>query len=313
MELARYDAACRAIAEAKSVDELRGIRDQADAMRAAARIAKNRQAEIDMAEIRFRGERRLGELMAAQRDAGLMHNGGRPPETGSSKNPVSASITLSEAGIDKGLADRARKFAAIPETEFEGIVGDWRARVEAENERVTVNLLKAGERAARIENDVYPTPESIIAEIVRRWQPRAATVWEPCANDGRIARAMEAAGRKTVTGDIATGQDFFVYARPPRRGVALCTNPPFGPVRAFIDHAFAIGIKEMCLVLPERLWACAAGRKQLERHRPAAWANLDWREDYLDRGGSADRALAVAIWDGPCAERCDFQVWGRGA
>ncbi|GAB5505810.1 MAG: hypothetical protein Rhirs2KO_09730 [Rhizobiaceae bacterium] len=309
MELVRYDAACQAIAAARSVDELRAIRDQADAMRAAARIAKNRQAEIDMAEIRFRGERRLGELMAAQRDAGLMHNGGGDHRV--AKKPGDP-ITLSEAGIDKGLADRARKFAAIPEAEFEGIVGDWRGRLEAENERVTVNLLNAGERARR-DNDVYPTPESIIAAIMRRWEPKARVVWEPCANDGRIVRALDAAGHKTVSGDLATGQDFFAFAKPPRRGVALCTNPPFEPVREFIDHAFAIGVKEMCLVLPERLWACGAGRAQFERHRPAVWANLDWREDYLGRGGSADRALAVAIWDGPCAEACDFQVWGRSA
>jgi len=67
--LQRYDAACRALAEAKSVDEVKDIRNQAEAMRAYAKQAKNKQLEIDASEVRFRAERRIGELMAAQREA----------------------------------------------------------------------------------------------------------------------------------------------------------------------------------------------------------------------------------------------------
>jgi hypothetical protein len=137
--LARYEAACRAIAEAKSVDEVKAIRDTAEAMRAAAHVAKNKQAEIDMAEIRFRGERRLGELMAAQRSAGYLPEG--RPKNGSATDPFSKPVTLAEAGIDKHLADRARKFAAIPDDEFDNIVGDWRERVAEEGERAIADLV----------------------------------------------------------------------------------------------------------------------------------------------------------------------------
>jgi hypothetical protein len=133
----------------KSVDEVKDIRDTAEALRAAARVAKNKQAEIDMAEIRIRGHRRLGELMELQRQAGAMNAGGRPSETGLRTNPVSAAPTLADAGIDKNLADRARKFAAIPETEFEGILADRRERFQQEDERVTVNLMEAGEKHVR--------------------------------------------------------------------------------------------------------------------------------------------------------------------
>ncbi|WP_144378486.1 hypothetical protein [Mesorhizobium amorphae] len=145
VSLVRYDAACRALAEAKSVDDVKDVRDRSEAMRAYAKQAKNKQLEVDAAEIRIRAERRLGELIAAQRETVGLSEGGRPAKTGSRAVPVSLP-TLAEAGIDKHLADRARKLAAIPETEFTEIVSDWRGRVERENERVSINLLKSGER-----------------------------------------------------------------------------------------------------------------------------------------------------------------------
>jgi hypothetical protein len=48
--LPKYDAACRAIAEAKSVDEVKSIRDQALDMAACAHQAGNKQLEADAAE-----------------------------------------------------------------------------------------------------------------------------------------------------------------------------------------------------------------------------------------------------------------------
>jgi precorrin-2 methylase len=53
-ELVRYDAACGAVAEAKSVDEAKQIRDVAVAMKAYARLTKNRDLEADAIEIRRR-------------------------------------------------------------------------------------------------------------------------------------------------------------------------------------------------------------------------------------------------------------------
>lgn len=313
--LIRYDAACRALAEAKSVDDVKDIRDRSEAMRAYAKQAKNKQLEVDAAEIRIRAERRLGEMIAGQRDAGLLSKGAATEGVGKRglQNSPHSAPTLAEAGIDKNLADRARKIAAVPAEQFEEMVGEWRGRVAIENERVTTNLLKAGERAeqGRRENDFYPTPESLIAEIATRWAPRSKTIWEPCAGDGRVAKALRDAGYEVVAGDITQGNDFFSWEAPPQPDVALCTNPPFERVREFIDHAFAIGIREMCLVLPERIWASGVGREQFQRHRPKVWVNLDWREDYLGKGGSPDRALAVAIWDSPCSDLCHFDVWTR--
>lgn len=160
-QLVKYEAACRAVAEAVSIDEAKEFRDQSEAMRAYAKQAKNKQLEVQAAEIRIRAERRIGELMAAQRDAGMLSTGAAAEgigKRGFENNPRSerAPITLAEAGIDKSLADRARKYAAIPEGEFNGIVDDWKGRVEQENQRVTVNLLAAGDRAAEQAKPIEP-------------------------------------------------------------------------------------------------------------------------------------------------------------
>lgn len=164
VQLVRYDAACKALSEAKSIDEASKIRNTAEALRAYARQAKNKQLEVDAAEIRIRAERRVGELIAAQRETeglntGAAAGGKKDGPRGSVIDPRDTRPTLAEAGIDKHLADRARKLAAVPKEQFEGMVGEWRERVHQETERVTTNLIRAGEREQkRDERPSRPLP-----------------------------------------------------------------------------------------------------------------------------------------------------------
>ena len=164
--------------------------------------------------------------------------------------------------------------------------------------------------------DFYPTPIGIVKLMVDRYVShtpavRTVPVWEPCAGDGRMGVALKEAGVKVVVEtDIQKGQDFFSFHHAPCE--YLITNPPFKDIRNFINHAFTIGIKRMALVCPERLWACKKGEQQFNRWRPSIFANMDWREDYLGKGGSPDRALAVSIWWKPCADVCHFEVWSKG-
>lgn len=146
VELVKYDQACRAMAAAHAIDEVKDIRDSAEAIRSYARQARNKQLEIDASEIRFRAERRIGELIDMQRRTIGLNEGGRPPKTGSKSDPV---FTLSDAGINKHLADRARKYAAIDVEKFEAMMALRRDRIAMENARITINLLEEGDKAER--------------------------------------------------------------------------------------------------------------------------------------------------------------------
>jgi ParB family chromosome partitioning protein len=146
--LIKYDAACLAIASAKSVDEVKQIRNAGAALSAYAKIAKNKQLEADAAEIRIRAERRVGQMMAEQKASVGLAKGGEPLKkrhsTGAKFAPVetTSAPTLESAGIDKHLAKTARKLAALPEQKFETLVSDWRDKVDQGVARVTVDLLQ---------------------------------------------------------------------------------------------------------------------------------------------------------------------------
>lgn len=156
VSLLRYDAACHALSLAKSVDEAKDIRDKSEAIRAYARQAKNKVLEIDAVEIRIRAERRLGELLAVSRKA----KGGdqyHERSTSSRKEPVP---TLAEAGISKKLSSSSQKLAAVPDPVFEEKLGQWRERVEEENERVSTNLLNMGDAAQKHVRGAFGTGEN---------------------------------------------------------------------------------------------------------------------------------------------------------
>jgi hypothetical protein len=117
MQLIKYEAAKRAVAAAKNVDEVKAIEQEAKKIAAYARQAKDKQLVEDAAEIRLRAERRLGEMMAVQPKA-------RPAGPGRGKTRVKAKPefskpSLHQAGIDKNLAHRARRAAEVPEETFE--------------------------------------------------------------------------------------------------------------------------------------------------------------------------------------------------
>jgi len=135
-----YEAACRAVEQAASVDEVKNILNQAAAMQACARQAHNKEMEVNAAMMRERAERRLGEMIAAQRDAGLLNPGTRLLGGGSGAGGFVADLpadlpTFKHLGIGKALANKARKASALPRETFEAALTE-RRRQFMKNTRV---------------------------------------------------------------------------------------------------------------------------------------------------------------------------------
>lgn len=192
MNLIRYDAACRALTECKAVDEVKTWADKAAAMQAYGRMAQDKGLEVDAAEIRIRAERRLGQLIKAQKEAGLMNKGAAgigksalPNEEGT-HNP-----TLEDVGVSHNLSSRSQKLAAVPEAEFESEVGEWRDRVNAEGARVSARLQKAGDRA--LKNQPEPViPEGMVLYSKEEFEENLRQLSEVIRDNEAMAKIFEA-------------------------------------------------------------------------------------------------------------------------
>lgn len=153
--LVRYEAARRALAEARTVDDVKDLLDRSEAMRAYGRQIKDRTLENDAKEIRWRAHRRLGEMIKAQKAVDGLAKGTRgqkltrvsggaiaePPETGSVP-------TLEELGIDKKLSSRAQRYADMDGDSFERLVARCRDHADQENETAPLDILAADAKEA---------------------------------------------------------------------------------------------------------------------------------------------------------------------
>ncbi len=112
-----YDEARRALQLAHSVDEVKDMRDKAQAMAAYARQAKDTELVEWATEIKVRAERRAGELLA-----GMKINGERAQQGGDRSK--SHDTTLLDLGVSRDQSSRWQKLAAVPEEQFEQAAAD---------------------------------------------------------------------------------------------------------------------------------------------------------------------------------------------
>jgi hypothetical protein len=201
-ELPIYEHAKRAVAEAHNIDEVaKGGLAPAAAMKAYAIQARDSELLRHATEIRKRAERRIGELMQAQKNTvGLAKPPGaskkHPKRDRDSENPDRLA-TLEEAGIDKNLASRSRKMARMGEKEFEQHVIDAAAQAASVLVKPPRNLEarpKAASRSRKSElvssltvaATTPPSDDLDIPDFLLR-DPKAL-----------IARAIEVAGAEAV-------------------------------------------------------------------------------------------------------------------
>lgn len=130
--LAFLQTARQAIDNAVRVDDLKGIRDESEAIKA---LLKSRGYSIPTrnlaAEMTIRAERRLGEFLK-----GLDKKSGARTKRGSTMEPR---IELADIGIDKKQSHRWQRTHEVPEEEFESYL-EWAN--ENEEEVTTAAVLR---------------------------------------------------------------------------------------------------------------------------------------------------------------------------
>ncbi|MFZ0731188.1 MAG: YifB family Mg chelatase-like AAA ATPase [Candidatus Sulfotelmatobacter sp.] len=116
--LVRYDAARKAIAAAHRVDEVKQIRDKAEAVRVYAKQARDLEMQNMAAEIRLRAERRAGQLLVEMRRTGQRQakDRGRPTK-------LSGISTLPQLGLTRDQSSKWQQLAGrIDDATFERVL-----------------------------------------------------------------------------------------------------------------------------------------------------------------------------------------------
>lgn len=134
IQLGKWDQAKRAIAACTSVDELKQIRDKAQALMAYAKQARESlEVQNNVADIKIRCERRIGEFskqLPQNKLKGLKN--ATSPHDGETKTSI-----LKQAGIKHH--ERYESISNLPEEEFEAHIKNVK---KSNEELTTIGLLK---------------------------------------------------------------------------------------------------------------------------------------------------------------------------
>ena len=122
--LIKYDAARKAIAAAHRVDEVKAIRDRAEAVRTYAKLAGDFALQNQACEIRLRAERRAGQLLSDMEKNPGTRGAGRPRKDGSritqSRASTAQAPKLEDIGVTKDQSSKWQRLALlVDESTFE--------------------------------------------------------------------------------------------------------------------------------------------------------------------------------------------------
>jgi hypothetical protein len=137
-QLVRYEAARSALAECQRIDEVKDIRDKAEAMAAYARQAKDTELIQYATEIKVRAERKAGEMLAQG------FASGERARSGGAMKKESPPPTLSDIGISRDQSSRWQSLAGMSEEHFETAVATAK---ETAGQVTTAFMLREASRA----------------------------------------------------------------------------------------------------------------------------------------------------------------------
>jgi len=193
-ELVLLSRAQRAIAQARTLDEVKDMRDRAVAVKAYVKKAQlGQQLVVNAAVIRLRAERKIGEMLGSVELADAA-----PGNQYTGRLDIAAGdrpIFLRDLGISKLDSSRSQKIACVPEELFEKYIAD---HVDLQREPTSAGLLRLakqqnGQQATSKTGHVLPaSPASVLADILDQGSKFATVFAQPFCVD------TDAAGNRTL-------------------------------------------------------------------------------------------------------------------
>lgn len=216
--IAKIDAARRALQLATKPFEVQGLRNQALGLEHYARVAKDRDLEVQAAELRMRAERRLGELLIEA----PKNIGGR---TGKVVTEGQLIETLEQLGISRNHSSLCQRLAKIPGERFESYLVECR---EVSNPARAVTLIRPGRDDKMAvhhssASDEHYTPAHIVTLVQACFG--GAIDLDPCCNPGKPNVQAAKHYRMAQNG-----------LKQPWHGNVYC-NPPYSDAGEWVDKA----------------------------------------------------------------------------
>jgi hypothetical protein len=186
-----FDRARRALEAAQNFDEVKGIRDQAETLRAhAKRVKWSLDIQNQCAEIKLRAERKAGAILGT-----FTVKGGESRK--SHDGTYERHGILDDLGISRNQSSRWQAISRIPDEAFEDLLSAARIRsrelTQAEALRLAsrlANLLKASDEADMAKQRSERIIKSLAA-IKRDLESVQKTGWNSISKD-TVREALEA-------------------------------------------------------------------------------------------------------------------------
>lgn len=231
-DLIYYNAAKQALATCANVDEVKDIKDKAEAIRLYAHQQKNEELEQYAAKIKARAMRRIGEL-SAELETHERIRTDLPATAGGQSKPQTKTQVLADAHISQTTALRCEKLAAMPEEKFDAAI----ERGETPTQMLKSLNVHVGNNSG--ENEWY-TPSDIV-EAVRATM--GSIDLDPASSE--VANAIVKASRYYTAADDGLTKTFSgrVFMNPPYESALI---KPF--CKALVDN-FAGGEVTQAVVL----------------------------------------------------------------
>lgn len=316
--LLRYDAACKALAAAKTFDEVKAIKSEWEHVKLYGKQVRDRTLIAEATEVQTRAERRLGELLTEAKARGWIREG-RPKKSDPKTLTDHRVFSLQEVGIDHNTSSRVQKLARLPQREFEESLLDVRERIVSGGATL-INGARAimGSRHEPDDSlDYFPTPPWATRALLEVVLPQVADfaltkqfVWEPACGAGHIADVLCEQFRLVLATDIhdyGYGSDVLDFLGPKatvdftgeRYVDWIITNPPFGDkTEAFVLRA--LDLAQIGVAMFVRLqWLESVGRYEavFRDHPPTLLAFFAERVNLCKGRWDPDGTTATAyIW-----------------